>query len=107
MPPCVTARFPDSPHKKQTCHPERSPALSLSRPATAGRARDAERDLLSCCPPHLRGERLSIRTSDFSATPKTPKPAATARSRAPCPAPPSCQKAAAPPPAPQSQRAWH
>jgi GNAT superfamily N-acetyltransferase len=28
------------------CHPERSPALFLSRPATAGRARDAERDLL-------------------------------------------------------------
>jgi hypothetical protein len=32
--------------QRTTCHPERSPAHFPSRPANAGRARDAERDLL-------------------------------------------------------------
>src|SRR5277367_2391671 len=40
------SRLRSSPQQKIPCHPERSPALCLSRPATAGRARDAERDLL-------------------------------------------------------------
>jgi hypothetical protein len=35
-----------TPKRQCACHPERSPALFLSRPVAAGRARDAERDLL-------------------------------------------------------------
>src|SRR5271156_743677 len=44
-----------SPAHKGACHPARSPALFLSRPAAAGRARDAERDLLSAETPRLLG----------------------------------------------------